>query len=61
MMNNVLVPVADLEILYTPNLWMRNNRTPNLSVTISVQNSEELNNFKKFMDKVYEPISNLII
>ena len=58
--DNILVPVADLEILYTPNLWMRNNRIPNMCITISVQDADELNDLKIFMNEVYAPISNLM-
>lgn len=56
---SILIPIADLDVLYTPNVWKGKEEIRNVSVKIRFQTSEDLKCIRTRINRVYEPISKI--
>lgn len=54
---NILVPITDIEILYTPNIWAKTEPIRNIMLKIDCKDEKGVNDVLRELKSVYEPFS----
>ena len=54
---NILVPITDIEILYTPNIWAKTEPIRNIMLKIDCKDEKVVNDLLGELKSVYEPFS----
>lgn len=54
---NILVPITDIEILYTPNIWAKTEPIRNIMLKIDCKDEKGVNDLLRELKSVYEPFS----